>query len=283
MGQLQPATHDHDQWVVKSEGKEYVILNAADFKDKSWFGYGATVTLDGNLRSDITMDSTQATAIYVNYMDMTKPATTSEITGILRRTTEAGGWLVESGEKKYVLMDYDTYKTQGWFQEGNEVIITGMVRPDIPTVFMEGDVLKISDMTPHPNAVTGAQAVEIYFQNATNIFSNQTSMVKPVKRQLQGPNLPEKALQAILDGPTPIETVKGFFVDSDLQKLTLDSFQLVGNMAKVTFAAQNNFEFDNDYDQKMFKEQITQTLLQFKGIGDVELTIQTPELAKVIK
>ena len=68
------------------------------------------------------------------------PAFAKEITvrGRLQRTVEAGGWVITSGNQKYLLLNAQRFQNESWFAEGNEVEAVGETRTDVMTTYMEG-------------------------------------------------------------------------------------------------------------------------------------------------
>ena len=66
-------------------------------------------------------------------------AVSKEITvrGRLRPTVEAGGWVIVSGEQKYLLLNANKFKNESWFREGAEVEAVGETK-NVATIYMEG-------------------------------------------------------------------------------------------------------------------------------------------------
>lgn len=70
------------------------------------------------------------------------------IEGNLRRTVEAGGWLVVSDAGKYLILNPQRYQREAWFREGALVEATGEAKPDVVTTYMEGVPFQVSSMRP---------------------------------------------------------------------------------------------------------------------------------------
>ena len=78
------------------------------------------------------------------------PAFAKEITvqGRLQRTVEAGGWVITSGNQKYLLLNAQRFQNESWFAEGNEVEAVGETRTDVMTTYMEGTPFEVRTMRP---------------------------------------------------------------------------------------------------------------------------------------
>lgn len=70
------------------------------------------------------------------------------IEGNLRRTVEAGGWLIVSDAGKYLILNPQRYQRESWFREGAMVEATGEARPDAVTIYMEGVPFQVGSMRP---------------------------------------------------------------------------------------------------------------------------------------
>src|SRR5688572_7692850 len=65
------------------------------------------------------------------------------IRGRLQRTVEAGGWVIVSGNQKYLILNADRFKNEKWFAEGNEVEAVGDTKSDVMTIHMEGTPFEV--------------------------------------------------------------------------------------------------------------------------------------------
>jgi len=58
--------------------------------------------------------------------------------GRLQRTVEPGGWVIDTGDQKYLILNSQRFQSEKWFVEGNEVEASGDTKPDAVTTYMEG-------------------------------------------------------------------------------------------------------------------------------------------------
>ncbi len=72
------------------------------------------------------------------------------LTGTLERTVEAGGWVLQTGKKTYLLMFDRGLEKEDWFHVGAKVEVTGQESPDTVTIFMQGTPFKVEKMRPAP-------------------------------------------------------------------------------------------------------------------------------------
>lgn len=89
------------------------------------------------------------------------------IRGRLRPTVEAGGWVIETGEQKYLLLNAARFRRQGWFREGAEVVAVGRTKTGVVSVFMEGTPFEARTLKPAPRAAVRRASFEYADQNAT--------------------------------------------------------------------------------------------------------------------
>lgn len=69
------------------------------------------------------------------------------VRGKLQKTVEAGGWLIVSGDTKYLILNSRNYEKHGWFKESTNVEAVGETR-DVMTTFMEGTPFEAKSITP---------------------------------------------------------------------------------------------------------------------------------------
>jgi hypothetical protein len=276
-GTVRPSTQTPGAWVVvTSNNKVYRILNPEDFDDLSLLQYGSHVKVSGNLRPDVVMPQGEGTAIVATKITSAQVQKELTLTGTLRPTTEAGGWTitVPDTNKKYVLLGVDTAKSEDWFRSGAKVEVKGAVRNDIPTIYMEGPVFLVSEIEPNPDELTGNQEVKLYFPNLISMVRNPGSLIdEPVIRVLQGPNLPRKAVEALLDGPMGIEQLRGYFQDEETRQLSLHQMNISNGIATVVLKSPSGFKFKNDIVPDRLSEGVKLTLTQFPGIEEVKVGI----------
>jgi hypothetical protein len=281
-GTIRPSTATQGAWLIEtSDNKRYRILNPDIVSSSPLLRFGANVTASGNLRPDVNLPATEGTALVLSKLETAQTTQEVSLTGKLQPTVEAGGWTITTSDKKqkYVLLGTQPSENQPWFKEGTEVMVKGSVRTDIPTIYQEGPVLVINSIQPSPTATTGTQAVELYFPNLVNIVKDPATMLgNPLIRPLQGPNIPQQAIQAILKGPSDTERLQGFFVDDEIKRLNLETFKVEPNgEASVVLEAPADFKFKSSLTPQRLDEQLTRTLRQFTGIKEVKLSVQGPD------
>ncbi len=71
-----------------------------------------------------------------------------EVEGTLEPTVEVGGWVLNSGQRTYLLLGIEEYRKQPWFKEGAAVKVWGRESPDTITIFMQGMPFRVSRMEP---------------------------------------------------------------------------------------------------------------------------------------
>ena len=69
------------------------------------------------------------------------------IRGKLQKTVEAGGWLIVSGETKYLILNARNFQSNDWFKESASVEAVGETK-DVMTTFMEGTPFEAKSMKP---------------------------------------------------------------------------------------------------------------------------------------
>jgi hypothetical protein len=79
-----------------------------------------------------------------------KESSLKEITvrGRLQPTVEAGGWVIVSGERKYLLLNAERFKQQRWFREGAGVVAVGQARSGVVSIYMEGTPFEARTLKP---------------------------------------------------------------------------------------------------------------------------------------
>ena len=77
-------------------------------------------------------------------------AMAKEITvrGHLQKTVEAGGWLIVSGNHKYLVLNAQQFQSQNWFAETREVEAAGETKSDVMTIYQEGTPFEVRTMRP---------------------------------------------------------------------------------------------------------------------------------------
>ncbi len=279
-GMLRPSTQEPNVWVVETaDNKVYRILNPEAIQGDPLFRYGSTVTLSGTLRPDVLLPAADGMAIVATGIQTAQTTNQVAVTGTLQPTTETGGWVVNTGTRKYVLLGTQPVETQSWFKPGTEVMVSGNVRADIPTIYQEGPVLVVNTIQPTPASVAGAQQVSLYYPNYVNIVKDPALMLgTPAVRIIEGPNVPAKAVEALLSGPTDFEKIRGYFQETDLGKLDVQRVDVSADgKATVVLEAPADFSFQSAASPQRLEQQLRRTLTQFTGIKEVDVAVKKPD------
>ena len=77
-------------------------------------------------------------------------AMAKEITvrGRLQKTVEAGGWVIVSGNQKYLVLNSRRFQSESWFAESKEVEALGETKSDVMTIYQEGTPFEARTMRP---------------------------------------------------------------------------------------------------------------------------------------
>ncbi|MGI9069549.1 MAG: SIMPL domain-containing protein [Pyrinomonadaceae bacterium] len=78
------------------------------------------------------------------------------VRGRLQKTVEAGGWVIVSGDQKYLILNARRFQNEKWFVPGTEVEAVGEMKPDVMTTFMEGTPFEARTMRPFDQGGSGA-------------------------------------------------------------------------------------------------------------------------------
>jgi len=82
------------------------------------------------------------------------------VRGRLQRTVEAGGWVIVSGDQKYLILNARQFQNEKWFVAGTEVEAVGEMKSDVMTTFMEGTPFEARTMRPFVQGGPGGNAIE---------------------------------------------------------------------------------------------------------------------------
>src|SRR6267143_4820051 len=82
------------------------------------------------------------------------------VRGQLQKTAEAGGWLIVSDGKKYLILNPQRFQNEKWFVEGTEVEAVGETKTDVMTSYMEGSPFEVRTMRPFVQSGPGGNAGE---------------------------------------------------------------------------------------------------------------------------
>ena len=88
--------------------------------------------------------------VFALLMLFTSQAFAKEITvrGRLQKTVEAGGWVIVSGNQKYLILNAPQYQSKKWFMAATEVEAVGEVKTDVMTTYMEGTPFYVRLLRP---------------------------------------------------------------------------------------------------------------------------------------
>ncbi len=98
------------------------------------------------------------------------------VRGRLRKTVEPGGWVIVSGNHKYLILNARNFQNEKWFVAGNEVDAFGETKPDVVTTFMEGTPFEARMM--HPSTADAAEATQIDSRGLTKVMVTGDSIVQ---------------------------------------------------------------------------------------------------------
>jgi len=82
------------------------------------------------------------------------------VRGRLQRTVEAGGWVIVSGNQKYLILNAQRFQNEKWFAEGNEVEAVGETKSGVMTIYMEGTPFEVRTMRPLAEGGSGGNQNE---------------------------------------------------------------------------------------------------------------------------
>lgn len=89
------------------------------------------------------------------------PAREMTVRGRLRPTVEAGGWVIVSGERKYLLLNARRFSGEGWFRAGAEVVAVGQTKSGVVSIYMEGTPFEARTLRPARRAATRRASYEL--------------------------------------------------------------------------------------------------------------------------
>jgi uncharacterized protein YggE len=76
------------------------------------------------------------------------------VRGRLQKTVEPGGWLIVSGDDKYLLLNAAKYQKENWFKASASVEAVGETK-DVMTTYMEGTPFEARTLRPIEQQATG--------------------------------------------------------------------------------------------------------------------------------
>jgi hypothetical protein len=77
------------------------------------------------------------------------------VRGKLKKTVEAGGWLIVVEKEKYLILNSRQFQDEKWFAEGNQVEATGEIKKGVMTIYMEGTPFEVHSMRPFEQSESG--------------------------------------------------------------------------------------------------------------------------------
>lgn len=105
----------------------------------------------------ITISSALALVVLLSTQVFAKEIT---VRGRLQPTVEAGGWIITSGDQKYLILNAQRFQNEKWFTESNEVEAIGETKSGVVTIYMEGTPFEVRTMRPLAEGGSGANQNE---------------------------------------------------------------------------------------------------------------------------
>lgn len=108
-------------------------------------------------RKLITISSAVALVVLLTTQAFAKELT---VRGRLQLTVEAGGWVINSGNQKYLILNAQGFQNESWFAEASEVEAVGETKSGVVTIYMEGTPFEVRTMRPSAESGSGANQNE---------------------------------------------------------------------------------------------------------------------------
>jgi uncharacterized protein YggE len=124
-------------------------------------------------RKLITISSTVALVVLLTTQTFAKELT---VRGRLQRTVEAGGWVIASGNQKYLILNAQRFQNEQWFAETSEVEAVGETKSGVVTIYMEGTPFEVRTMRPFGESGPGANQNEL--RGLTKVLVTGDSIVQ---------------------------------------------------------------------------------------------------------
>ncbi|HEX3281255.1 MAG TPA: SIMPL domain-containing protein [Pyrinomonadaceae bacterium] len=99
------------------------------------------------------------------------------VRGRLQKTVEAGGWVIVSGNQKYLLLNAQRYQSEKWFMVAAEVEAIGEVKTDVMTTYMEGTPFDVRELRPLAESGSTA-AIQSDSRSLTKVMVSGDSIVQ---------------------------------------------------------------------------------------------------------
>src|SRR5882762_103845 len=97
------------------------------------------------------------------------------VRGRLQKTVEAGGWVIVSGNQKYLLLNAQRYQNEKWFVEASEVEAVGETKTNVMTIYMEGTPFEVRML--RPLAEGGSAAIQSDSRALTKVLVTGDSII----------------------------------------------------------------------------------------------------------
>ena len=97
------------------------------------------------------------------------------VRGHLKKTVEAGGWVVVASNRSYLLLNAQRYQSEKWFTEASEVEAIGEVKTDVMTTYMEGTPFELRSLRPLTES--GSVAMQGDSKSLTKVLVSGDSIV----------------------------------------------------------------------------------------------------------
>ena len=124
-------------------------------------------------RKFITISSAIALVVLLTTASFARELT---VRGRLQRTVESGGWVITSGNQKYLILNAQRFQTEKWFVEANEVEAIGETKSGVVTIYMEGTPFEVRTMRPLAESGSGANQIEL--RGLTKVLVTGDSIVQ---------------------------------------------------------------------------------------------------------
>lgn len=144
-------------WTVTDNrsGDKHLLLDAERFIREGWFRQNQQVLVEGITRSprpNARMEALLLSVTNMRPLGIVPPFVNQRTTtsGVLRKTTTFGGWTVtdQLTKRKFTLMNIDSVKNRPWFKPGTPVVAEGVVRANMPSIYIEGTPLSVTTIRP---------------------------------------------------------------------------------------------------------------------------------------
>jgi uncharacterized protein len=97
-------------------------------------------------------------------------ATELTVRGRLARTVEAGGWLLQNEEQKYLILNSKRFQNEQWFKDGAEVEATGEEQRGAVTIYQEGVPFEAHAMRPFAGGAAAGAVAQVTSMQPTRVL-----------------------------------------------------------------------------------------------------------------